>query len=93
MISVDIYLNETTRHADVILPPPSALQKSHYDVALLQLRRAQRGQLQPAGAAPRPEAPDEWEILAAGPHRPGRRPEPTPPWSTTSRRGLVEGRW
>ncbi len=37
MVSVDIYLNETTRHADVILPVPSALQKSHYDLALLQL--------------------------------------------------------
>ena len=35
MVSVDPYINETTRHADVILPPPSALQKSHYDVALL----------------------------------------------------------
>jgi anaerobic selenocysteine-containing dehydrogenase len=35
MVAVDPYLNETTRHADVILPPPSALQKSHYDVALL----------------------------------------------------------
>ena len=35
MISIDIYLNETTRHADVILPPPSQLQKDHYDVALL----------------------------------------------------------
>ncbi|MFW2380901.1 MAG: molybdopterin-dependent oxidoreductase [Acidimicrobiales bacterium] len=36
MVSVDPYINETTRHADVILPPPSALQKSHYDLALLQ---------------------------------------------------------
>ncbi len=36
MIAVDIYLNETTRHADVILPPPSALEKSHYDLALYQ---------------------------------------------------------
>ncbi len=35
MVSVDFYLNETTRHADVILPPPSPLQKSHYDLALL----------------------------------------------------------
>lgn len=33
MVSVDIYLNETTRHADVILPPPSPLEKSHFDVA------------------------------------------------------------
>jgi anaerobic selenocysteine-containing dehydrogenase len=35
MVSIDPYINETTRHADVILPPPSALEKSHYDIALL----------------------------------------------------------
>lgn len=35
MVSVDPYINETTRHADVILPPPSPLQKPHYDLALL----------------------------------------------------------
>ena len=34
---VDIYVNETTRHADVILPAPSPLEKSHYDLALYQL--------------------------------------------------------
>jgi anaerobic selenocysteine-containing dehydrogenase len=37
MVCVDGYLNETTRHADVILPPPSALQRSHYDLAFYQL--------------------------------------------------------
>jgi anaerobic selenocysteine-containing dehydrogenase len=31
MVSVDVYVNETTRHADVILPAPSSLEKSHYD--------------------------------------------------------------
>lgn len=31
MVSVDIYINETTRHADVILPPTSALNHDHYD--------------------------------------------------------------
>ncbi len=35
MVSIDPYINETTRHADVILPPPPPLQKSHYDLALL----------------------------------------------------------
>ncbi len=34
MVSVDAYVNETTRHADVILPPVSVLERSHYDVAL-----------------------------------------------------------
>ena len=37
MISIDIYLNETTRHADVILPPASALEKSHFDIAFSNL--------------------------------------------------------
>ena len=37
MVSVDIYLNETTRHANVILPSPSALEKSHFDFAFYGL--------------------------------------------------------
>ena len=37
MLAVDIYVNETTRHADVILPGPGPLAKSHYDLALYQL--------------------------------------------------------
>ena len=37
MICVDPYLNATTRHADVILPPPSVLEKSHYDLAFTAL--------------------------------------------------------
>ena len=32
--AIDPYLNETTRHAHVILPPTSSLERSHYDVAL-----------------------------------------------------------
>lgn len=31
MVSIDIYLNETTRHADVVLPSPSPLAKPHFD--------------------------------------------------------------
>ncbi len=34
MVSIDFYVNETTRHADVILPPTSALEHDHYDLAL-----------------------------------------------------------
>ncbi|NUK33947.1 molybdopterin-dependent oxidoreductase [Streptomyces lunaelactis] len=33
MVSVDPYLNETSRHADVILPPPPPSQSSHFDFA------------------------------------------------------------
>jgi anaerobic selenocysteine-containing dehydrogenase len=37
MVSVDIYRNETTRHADVILPPEGALARGHYDLGFYQL--------------------------------------------------------
>lgn len=33
MVSVDIYINETTRHADIILPPACGLETDHYDLA------------------------------------------------------------
>jgi anaerobic selenocysteine-containing dehydrogenase len=32
MVSLDFYINETTRHADVILPPTSPLEHDHYDL-------------------------------------------------------------
>lgn len=34
LVAVDPYLNETTRLAHVILPPTSALERSHYDLVL-----------------------------------------------------------
>lgn len=33
MISIDPYINETTRHANIILPPTSSLERGHYDAA------------------------------------------------------------
>jgi anaerobic selenocysteine-containing dehydrogenase len=63
MVSVDIYVNETTRHADVILPAPSALQKSHYDVALLQLALRNVSNYSPPVLPLDPDQPDEWEVL------------------------------
>ncbi|HEY7564040.1 MAG TPA: molybdopterin oxidoreductase family protein [Acidimicrobiia bacterium] len=37
MVAVDLYLNETSRYADVILPGSSALERSHYDLAFTGL--------------------------------------------------------
>jgi anaerobic selenocysteine-containing dehydrogenase len=34
MVSIDLYRNETSRHAHLILPPTSPLEHSHYDIAL-----------------------------------------------------------
>jgi anaerobic selenocysteine-containing dehydrogenase len=64
MVSVDIYVNETTRHADVILPSPSALQKDHYDIALLALALRNVANWSDAVLPLGPDELDEWEVLA-----------------------------
>lgn len=64
MVSFDVYVNETTRHADVILPSASALEKSHYDLALLQLAiRNVANYSTPVLPLP-PDMLDDWEIMA-----------------------------
>jgi anaerobic selenocysteine-containing dehydrogenase len=64
MVSVDIYLNETTRHADVILPSPSPLQKGHYDLALLQLALRDVTNWSEPVLPLDDDQPDEWEVVA-----------------------------
>jgi len=64
MVAVDIYLNETTRHADVIFPAPSALQKAHYDIALLQLGLRNVANWSEPVLPLEPGEVDEWEVLA-----------------------------
>ena len=63
MVSVDIYVNETTRHADVILPSPSPLQKSHYDLALYMFAVRNVAHYSAPVLASDPELPPEWTTL------------------------------
>jgi anaerobic selenocysteine-containing dehydrogenase len=63
-VAVDPYVNETTRHADVILPPPTALQKGHYDLALLQLALRNVANYSPPVLPLDDGQLDEWKILA-----------------------------
>jgi anaerobic selenocysteine-containing dehydrogenase len=62
MVSVDPYLNETTRHAHVILPPPSPLTRAQYDMALANL--AVRNHVRWSPAIFEATGPSEAEILA-----------------------------
>ncbi|HEU4977966.1 MAG TPA: molybdopterin-dependent oxidoreductase [Solirubrobacteraceae bacterium] len=63
MVSVDIYVNETTRHADVILPAPSPLERSHFDVALYGFAVRNVANFSPA-LFERPDGmPAEWQTL------------------------------
>ncbi|MEV0582935.1 molybdopterin-dependent oxidoreductase [Nonomuraea sp. NPDC050310] len=63
MVSVDPYLNETTRHANVILPPPRVLQTGHFDFALLGLAVRNYARYS-RPALPLGERPTEGQILA-----------------------------
>jgi anaerobic selenocysteine-containing dehydrogenase len=63
-IAVDPYVNETTRHADVILPVPTALQKGHYDLALLQLAIRNVAHYSPPVLPLDDGQPDEWQVMA-----------------------------
>lgn len=63
MVAIDFYLNETTRFADVILPPTSPLERSHYDIVfnLLAIRNVAKYS---APLFPKPkDARHDWEIF------------------------------
>jgi anaerobic selenocysteine-containing dehydrogenase len=79
MVSMDIYLNETTRHADVILPGPSPLEDLHYDVAFPQLSWRNHARYSPPVFPARTRAARGMADPAeAGRHRPGQVPHATP---------------
>ncbi|MCW2624454.1 molybdopterin-dependent oxidoreductase [Mycobacterium sp.] len=64
MISVDLWLNETTRHADVILPAPSPLEQPHHDDLILNFAINSIANYSPPVFLPEdPDRPEEWEIL------------------------------
>ncbi|HEX3131937.1 MAG TPA: molybdopterin-dependent oxidoreductase [Thermoanaerobaculia bacterium] len=63
MVSVDVYVNETTRHADVILPGLLPFEESHYDVAFPQLSYRNHARYSSPVLMPSPDRPAEWEIL------------------------------
>ena len=65
MVSIDFYLNETTRHANLILPPVGPLERDHFDLAfqLLSVRNTTRWS--PAVFDPPDDARNDAEIILA----------------------------
>jgi anaerobic selenocysteine-containing dehydrogenase len=64
MIAVDLWLNETTRHADVILPGPSPLEVPHHDDLILAFAiNSIANYSEPVFFPPDRDRPEEWEIL------------------------------
>ena len=64
VVAVDPYLNETTRHAHVILPPAPPLSRSHYDVALLAFAVRNVAKYTEPLVERRATERHDWEILS-----------------------------
>ena len=63
MVCVDFYINETTQHADVILPPTSALEHDHYDIAFHRLAVHNTARFSEAVFEPAADSKHDWEIF------------------------------
>ena len=64
MIAVDLWLNETTRHADVLLPGASPLEQPHHDDLILNFAiNSVANYSQPVFEPDDVDRPQEWEIL------------------------------
>ena len=63
MVSLDVYVNETSRHADVILPGTSPLEDSHYDVAFSQLSYRNHARYSHPVFPRAADRPEEWQVI------------------------------
>ena len=64
MVSIDPYINETTRHAHIILPPSSSLEREHYDIVFHILAVRNTTKFSPALFQPDAETRHDWQILS-----------------------------
>ena len=62
-VALDIYINETTRHADLILPSPSGLETEHYDFIFFTLAVRNVAKLSPQVFQPTKGSQYDWQIM------------------------------
>jgi anaerobic selenocysteine-containing dehydrogenase len=62
MVAVDFYITETTRHANIILPPVTALERDHYDVVFHNFAVRNSAKYSPAIFKPELGSLTDWQI-------------------------------
>ncbi|MFS8067604.1 MAG: molybdopterin oxidoreductase family protein [Byssovorax sp.] len=88
MASIDFYINETTRHADIILPPTAALEHENYDLVFHVLAVRNTAKFSPALFPPAEDARHDWEIFLELSSRLG-KPGPTAPLVASAKRAVL----
>ena len=63
MIAIDIYVNETTRHANLILPTTAPLEHENYDFLLNMLAIRNVAKYSPVTIEPEPDSKHDWQVL------------------------------
>lgn len=63
MVSIDIYLNETSKYADIILPPQTGLESEHYDVVFNNLAVSDTAKYSPHLFKGAKESKADWQIF------------------------------
>ena len=63
MVAIDYYVNETTRHADLILPPTTPLEHAGYDIALLHFAVQNTAKWSPAAVPLEDDQLPVWRTL------------------------------
>ncbi|WP_431940344.1 molybdopterin oxidoreductase family protein [Nocardia grenadensis] len=63
-VAVDMYVTETTRHADIILPPLSPLEREDLDILLTMFSVHNNIRFNARAVAPEQEGLEDWEIMA-----------------------------
>ncbi len=95
MVSLDPYINETTRHADIILPPTSPLEHDHYDIAFHINAIRNTARFNEAVFEPPEGALHDWQIFGELGQRVatllGQEPQPVTPPHMMIDMGLQHG--
>jgi anaerobic selenocysteine-containing dehydrogenase len=89
MVSIDFYINETTRHANIILPPTVSLEHENYDLVFHVLAVRNTAKFSPALFEPAKDARHDWEIFLELTSRLG-KPGPAAPFVASAKRAVFK---
>lgn len=91
MVSLDLYVNETNRHADYVLPATTMYERDDVPVALLQFFSTPFVQATDAVCEPAGQAREEWKVIDAVARRVGVAPYSVRALRLAARAGIRPG--